>query len=91
MFHGYERGGKENLRIETVLRVMLLDQIMRQLMRKYNPPVGSSLNSAFACSTRHLVLVDLSEESEVAEDRSVRVERNCTPALIVEDVYCLAG
>ena len=69
---------------------MRLHQIVRQLMRNDNPPIARRLLPPLGIPTLHLLLMQLREEAEVAEDAAVLVERDGGARFVVEDVHCLS-
>ena len=70
-----------------MLRIMLLDDIMRQLVSDHNPPIRSSLTLPLSTATRHLRHMQLGVESEIAEDSTAGVECYRAATLVVEDVH----
>lgn len=74
----------KTLRIVCMLRIMLFDQIVRQLMTYRDPPVRHGLYLSF--STTHLLHMQLFEISEVAEQRPVAVESYGGAGVVVENV-----
>lgn len=66
-----------------MFRIVCLDQVVRNLMRDNNPPIGHCFNFS---SAYQIVLVKLREESEICKDTTVAVERNSTSCLVVKYV-----
>ena len=69
-----------------MLCTVLLDQIMRQLVRHHNPPPTSGLNPAFTRTELDLASMQLLKEAEIAKHAPLRVERDRTPNFIVENM-----
>lgn len=79
----------ETLRVIRVLRAVLLDQIVRQLVAERDPPVRAGLDAALGGA--HLRQVQLREVAQVAEQGAVAVEGDGRPGLVVEDVDRMRG
>lgn len=73
-----------------MLRIMWLDDIVRQLVSEHNPPPDGSLGALLRSITRRRreerLRMQLQEEPEVAEEAPVAVEGDRAPARVVEDV-----
>ena len=67
-----------------MFRAVLLDQIVRQLVREHYPPIRGRLDPCVSNRALHLPLMQLLEEPEIAEYTPAGIECDCAPALVVE-------
>lgn len=75
---------RETLGVVRMLRPVVADQVVRQLVAERDPPVCHGFDQAFRGV--HVVFVQLFEEAQVAEDAAVFVESDCAALLVGEDV-----
>jgi hypothetical protein len=67
-----------------MLRAVVADEIVRQLVAESDPPVRHGFDQAFWGI--HVPFVQLLKEAQVAENASVLIESNCTALLVSEDI-----
>jgi hypothetical protein len=82
--HAREVVVRETLRVVRVLRPMVADEIVRQLVAERDPPVRHGFHQPVR--TVHAASVQLLKVSQVAEDAAVSVESNGGALLVREDV-----
>jgi hypothetical protein len=82
--HAREVLVRETLRIVRVLRPVVADEVVRQLVAEGDPPVRHGFHRAVGAV--HAARVQLLEVSQVAEDASISVESDCGTLLVREDV-----
>jgi hypothetical protein len=67
-----------------MLRAVVADEVVRQLVAESDPPVRHGFDQAFRAV--HASLMQLLEKAQVAENASVLIESNRTTLLVSEDV-----
>lgn len=82
--HAREIVVREALGVVRMLRAVVANEIMRQLVAKRDPPVRHGFDETFRAG--HVPLVELLEEAQITEDASVLVERDGAALLVGEDV-----
>ena len=75
---------REALGVVRMLRAVVADEIVRQLVAKRDPPVRHRFDQAFRAG--HVPLMQLLEEAQVTEDAAVFVESDGTTLLVGKDV-----
>lgn len=75
---------REALSVVGVLRAVIADEVVCQLVAEGDPPVSHGFDQAFR--SVHVALVQLLEEAQIAEDAAIAVESDGTACLIGKDV-----
>jgi hypothetical protein len=84
--HSWEVMVRETLRIVRMLRPVVADEVVRQLVAERDPPVRHGLHQPIR--TVHAAPVQLLKVSQVAEDAAVSVESDGGALLVRENVDC---
>ena len=89
-----------HLRVEAMLRIVRLDEIVGELVSEDDPPPDGGVGAPLGVAVRiagvggggsEVLSVQLEEEAEVAEEAAGAVEGDGAARLVVEDVQCGGG
>ena len=85
------RGNRVNVRVVTVSRAVVADQVMSQFVTENHPPIHQGVASVGSRALEQLFLVQLLEVEVIAEDAATPVESDGLSTGIVEDAESVSA